>query len=56
MENVVCVECAGQVTMAGDVSLSEIVQCPDCGVELEVIGLNPLQIELAPEIEEDWGE
>ncbi|PJF22822.1 MAG: lysine biosynthesis protein LysW, partial [Phototrophicales bacterium] len=29
---------------------------PDCGAELEIISLNPLQLELAPEVEEDWGE
>lgn len=34
----------------------EIVQCEDCGAELEVVGLNPLVLELAPEEEEDWGE
>jgi alpha-aminoadipate carrier protein LysW len=34
----------------------EIVQCPDCGVDLEVVELNPLKVELAPMEEEDWGE
>jgi alpha-aminoadipate carrier protein LysW len=28
----------------------------DCGAELEVVSLNPLVLELAPEEEEDWGE
>jgi len=32
------------------------VICPDCGVELEVMGLDPLVLDLAPEEEEDWGE
>jgi alpha-aminoadipate carrier protein LysW len=36
--------------------LSEITNCPDCSVELEVISLEPLKIAAAPEIEEDWGE
>jgi alpha-aminoadipate carrier protein LysW len=35
---------------------SEIVQCGECDVELEVVGLAPLTLELAPEEEEDWGE
>ncbi len=34
----------------------EIVQCEDCGAELEVVSLNPVTLELAPEEEEDWGE
>ena len=32
------------------------LQCGDCGVELEVINIEPLEIALAPEEEEDWGE
>jgi len=34
----------------------EIVQCAGCGVDLEVIELDPVALELAPEEEEDWGE
>jgi alpha-aminoadipate carrier protein LysW len=56
MAQIDCNECGGQVVVGGDVMLGEILQCPDCGVELEVIQLDPLLIEMAPEIEEDWGE
>lgn len=28
----------------------------DEGAELEVVGLDPLRFEPAPEVEEDWGE
>lgn len=38
------------------VFVTEIVVCPDCGAELEVIGVDPVELALAPEIEEDWGE
>jgi alpha-aminoadipate/glutamate carrier protein LysW len=34
----------------------EIIQCPECGVELEVMETEPLELQLAPEEEEDWGE
>ena len=34
----------------------EIITCPDCGAELEVVSENPLQLEFAPQEEEDWGE
>jgi alpha-aminoadipate carrier protein LysW len=33
-----------------------IVVCPDCTAELEVLALDPLELALAPEVEEDWGE
>ncbi|HEY8292143.1 MAG TPA: hypothetical protein VIG44_06630 [Thermomicrobiales bacterium] len=32
------------------------MQCPECGVELEVVEVDPLELQLAPEEEEDWGE
>jgi alpha-aminoadipate/glutamate carrier protein LysW len=51
-----CPECEGTVELAATPRLSEITNCPDCSVELEVISLEPLTIAPAPEIEEDWGE
>lgn len=56
MATATCVECAGEVPFGNDVVLGEIAQCPDCGVELEVVSVNPLEVDLAPEVEEDWGE
>jgi alpha-aminoadipate carrier protein LysW len=35
---------------------NELIACPDCGAELEIISLDPIILELAPEVEEDWGE
>ena len=51
-----CVECAGELAIDADVEEGEIVVCPDCGVELEVMSTDPISVELAPEVEEDWGE
>jgi alpha-aminoadipate carrier protein LysW len=51
-----CVECGARLNLNGDLEEGEIVDCPDCGVELEVTGLNPVSVELAPMEEEDWGE
>ncbi len=50
-----CPECFATVPLT-NVMQHEIVQCPECGVDLEVIGLEPLTLALAPEEEEDWGE
>ncbi|NPV71122.1 MAG: lysine biosynthesis protein LysW [Firmicutes bacterium] len=52
---VVCPECDGTWN-SGEVVKGEIITCPDCGVELEVLNVEPLQIAPAPEEEEDWGE
>lgn len=51
-----CVECGAQLTLADDAEIGEIVDCTTCGTELEVIDDNPLVLDLAPELEEDWGE
>ncbi len=51
-----CPECEAEITLTGKILVGEIITCPDCGTELEVIGLNPLQLDLAPQEEEDWGE
>lgn len=56
MEIVACIECGADVIFEDEPMESEIVQCADCGVELEVISVNPLKVDLAPEVEEDWGE
>jgi alpha-aminoadipate carrier protein LysW len=51
-----CPECAADVKLAADVEKGEIVPCADCGAELEVIERDPVELRLAPEEEEDWGE
>ena len=56
MTTATCIECAGPLAFEHDLLLGEVAQCPDCGVELEVVGLTPLSFDLAPEVEEDWGE
>jgi len=51
-----CLECGAELELEADVEVGEIVVCPDCGVELEVTSLDPIALDLAPEVEEDWGE
>ncbi len=50
-----CPECEAEITLKNP-EKGEILVCPDCGVELEVVSLEPLELALAPEEEEDWGE
>ena len=51
-----CPICEAAVRLEAGARENELVPCPDCGSELEVTALDPLELELAPEIEEDWGE
>jgi len=50
-----CPECDAALTLSAP-EKGEIVECSDCGAELEVLSTEPIQLELAPEAEEDWGE
>jgi alpha-aminoadipate carrier protein LysW len=52
----VCPECEANVKLAPNVEKGEILQCAECGAELEVFGTDPAELRLAPEEEEDWGE
>ncbi len=51
-----CPECAADVALPDDAMESEIISCPECGMELELISLDPPKLDVAPEEEEDWGE
>ena len=50
-----CPECDAELVLE-DVVQGEILVCSDCGVDLEVMSLEPLALEIAPMEAEDWGE
>ncbi len=51
-----CPVCGADVELAGDAVVGELLSCDDCGVELEILNLNPAEIGEAPAAEEDWGQ
>lgn len=53
--NIECIECAAPVPLDA-VEIGEIIDCPDCSVELEITATAPLTVALAPQEAEDWGE
>jgi alpha-aminoadipate carrier protein LysW len=63
-----CPECEAEIDDDLE-EIGEVITCPECGVELEVISLDPVEFDLAPledededdyrldeEEEEDWDE
>ncbi|MFC4076051.1 lysine biosynthesis protein LysW [Salinithrix halophila] len=57
MEQLACLVCKDEVSVEQDATTGEIVECSSCGQELEVHNEgNLITLELAPEIEETWGE
>ncbi len=51
-----CPVCDGDVPLEADIVVGELLECPDCGSELEILKVEPLALGEAPETEEDWGE
>jgi len=51
-----CSVCESDVEVADELMLGELIFCPDCGVELEVVSISPVEVKEAPEVQEDWGE
>ncbi|MFI4855159.1 MAG: lysine biosynthesis protein LysW [Phycisphaerales bacterium JB065] len=51
-----CPECDALITFDRIPLRGQVARCTDCGVELEVTSIEPLTLDLAPEVEEDWGE
>lgn len=51
-----CPECEADVLIPANAVQNELITCRDCGAELEIVSLEPLMLDLAPQVEEDWGE
>ena len=51
-----CPECDAPVGFARRPLQGEVTRCPGCNAELEVTRPEPVTLELAPPVEEDWGE
>ena len=50
-----CPECDAEVSLEG-VLQREIIVCADCGIDLEVVSLDPVTLDPAPVEQDDWGE
>ena len=51
-----CPVCDADVTLGDDLVVGELLECDECGSELEIVSTYPLKIQEAPEAEEDWGQ
>ncbi|XXK29449.1 lysine biosynthesis protein LysW [Arenicellales bacterium nBUS_45] len=51
-----CPVCGAEISFVTGTVIGELLECADCGSELEVTGLDPATVTEAPETEEDWGE
>ena len=49
---VTCVRCRTDIALTGDTLQGDIVQCPECGLEQEVLSLDPFIPDTSPEAED----
>ena len=56
MNNTICPECEAEIVLESTTEVGEIIVCAECGVDLEVLSVEPPEVALAPMEEEDWGE
>ena len=50
-----CPECDGRIALSRKLRLGEYLECPECGTSLEVISLNPFELDYVLD-DEDWEE
>jgi alpha-aminoadipate/glutamate carrier protein LysW len=51
-----CPECAAELHVDEDVDKGELLHCEECDSTLEVVGLDPIELDIAAEDEEDYDE
>lgn len=44
-----CPECDAEVHVDTDVDKGETVQCEECGTQLEIVGLDPVELDIVEE-------
>ncbi len=47
-----CPECEAELDEEFE-EIGEVITCPECGVELEVVSIDPVEFDLAPEEEDE---
>jgi alpha-aminoadipate/glutamate carrier protein LysW len=48
-----CPECEAEIHVDEDVDKGDIVNCEECEARLEVVGLDPIEMDFAPEDEDE---
>jgi alpha-aminoadipate/glutamate carrier protein LysW len=51
-----CEQCESILKVEDVTETGELVSCHQCGQEFEVVSLAPIQLQLAPMEDEDWGQ
>jgi len=53
MPTSVCPECSEDVYVDADSEQGDIISCDECGTDLEIVGLDPIELDIHEEIDVD---
>jgi alpha-aminoadipate/glutamate carrier protein LysW len=57
MQNSQCPVCSSDIIIDDDAYEGDLIDCANCGAEIEIISLRPLQLkEIAPDETDDWSD
>ena len=58
MPKIECPSCFFEFEPEDEVMEGEVISCPDCGVDLEILKVNggKIEVQVAEASDEDWGE
>ena len=51
-----CPECDADIHVDEDMDKGDIVGCDECEVRLEVVGLDPIELDVAPDEDDEDGD
>jgi alpha-aminoadipate/glutamate carrier protein LysW len=53
-----CKDCGAEISVGQDVMVGEIITCPDCGADFEIVVKEGASVEIKPaeSVGEDWGQ
>ncbi len=53
MPTTACPECSEDVFVDADSEQGDLVSCDECGTELEIVGLDPIELDIHAETDTD---
>ena len=53
MPTTACPECSEDVFVDADSEQGDIVSCDECGTDLEIVGLDPIELDISAETDKD---
>ncbi len=54
MPTTACPECSEDVYIDADSEQGDVISCAECGTDLEIVGLDPIEVDIHEENDDDF--